>query len=114
MKIQYNYDPDADIIAVEINMQKSDYTLELTEHILVDVTNDMKLVGIEILDASEEISKLFNRHVSKNEMKQLLCKIKQEPNEYLVQFKSPQKNENANLFIPLYRSSVLLSQSKTY
>jgi uncharacterized protein YuzE len=107
MKIKYNYDSDADIIAVEINMQKSDYTIELTEHILVDVTNDMKLVGIEILDASVEISKLFNRIVSKDEMKHLLCKIKQEPNEYLVQFQSPKKNESANLLIPLYKSPLI-------
>ncbi|NYZ77561.1 DUF2283 domain-containing protein [Candidatus Micrarchaeota archaeon] len=107
MRIKYNYELDADAVVIEIDMQKSDYTIELTEHILVDVTSDMKLVGIEILDASVELSKLFNRAVSKDEMKQLLCKIKQEPNEYLVQFQSPKKNESANLLIPLYRSPLI-------
>jgi len=105
MKIEY--DPNVDVIGIGINMKKSDYTIELTEHILVDVTNDMKLVGIEILDASEEISKMFNRAVSKDEIKHMLCEIKQEPNEYIVRFKSPQKNESANLFIPVYRSPIL-------
>ena len=107
MRIKYNYESDADAVVIEIDMQKSDYTIELTEHILVDVTSDMKLVGIEILDASAELSKLFNRVVSKDEMKQLLCRITQEPNEYLVQFQSPKKNESANLLIPLYKSPLI-------
>ena len=108
MDIKYNYDPDADVVTVDVGMQKSDYTVELTEHILVDFTNDMRLVGIEILDASEELSKIFNRAISKDEMKQMLCEIKQEPaNDYLVQFKSPKKNESATLFIPVYKSPVI-------
>jgi uncharacterized protein YuzE len=107
MRIKYNYDPEADAISIELGGQKSDFTVELTEHITVDITNDGKVVAIEILDASEEISKLFNRVLSKDEMKQLLCEIKQEPrNEYLVQFKS-QKKESANLLIPVYESPIV-------
>jgi uncharacterized protein YuzE len=103
-----DYDPNADAISVAIDMKKSDVTIELTEHILIDMTNDGKLAGLEILDASEEISKIFNRIVGKDEIKQLLCEIKQEPkNEYLVQFKSPKKNELATLLIPLYKSPVI-------
>ena len=103
-----NYDSVADAITVEVTAKKSDVTIELTEHILIDMTNDGKLVGLEILDASEEISKIFNRLMAKEEISQLLCQIKQEPkNEYLIQFKSPQRNEFAAFLIPLYKSPVI-------
>ena len=100
------YDPDA--ISLDISVKKVHRTIELTEHILIDITNDGQLVGLEILDASEEISKVFNRVVSKAEIKQLLCQIRQEPNnEYLIQFKSPKKNQVANFLFPVYRSPLI-------
>ena len=103
-----DYDSEADAISLEINTKKVYKTIELTEHILVDITNDGKVVGLEILDASDEISKLFNRIVSKIEIKQLLCQIKQEPeNEYLIQFRSPRKNQVANLLFPVYKSPLI-------
>lgn len=105
MRFKYDYDPDADAISIVIEGQKYDTTIELTEHILVDVTNDNKLASIEIIDASEELSKMFKRVLSKDEIKNLLCDISQEPGkEYLVQFKTADKKESANLLIPLYRS----------
>ncbi len=103
-----DYDSEVDAISVEISPKKANVTCELTEHILVDVGSDQKIVSIEILDASEEISKLFGRIVSKKEIQQMLCSIKQEPNnEFLVTFQSPQKNERANLLITLYKSPIL-------
>jgi uncharacterized protein YuzE len=108
MKIEYSYDVEADAITIEITAKKADLTVELTEHILIDITNDNRLIGFEILDASEELSKIFGRVVSKEEMKQLLCEIKQEPkNEYLLQFQSPKRKESANLLIPLYKSPIV-------
>ena len=108
--VKYAYDSETDVITVEL-MQKSDFTIELTENILIDITSDWKFVGMEILCATEEISKIFNRTVSKKEITNLLCEIKQEPkNEYLIQFKSSQKNESANLLIPLYRSPITSAQ----
>ncbi|MFN7990844.1 MAG: DUF2283 domain-containing protein [Candidatus Micrarchaeia archaeon] len=107
LKSKYDYDPETDSITVTIGAQKPDITIELTENLLIDITNDWRFVGLEILSASVEISKIFNRAVSKEEIAGLLCEIKQEPkNEYLIQFKSTQKNESANLLIPLYRSPV--------
>jgi uncharacterized protein YuzE len=107
MKFKYDYDSDADAISIDVGSLKSDITIELSEHILVDLSSEGKLVSIEIIEASSEISRLFNRAVSKDEIKQMLCEIKQEPeNEYLIQFKSPGKNESANLLIPLYKSPV--------
>lgn len=109
MNIPYKYDPESDAITIWVRKQKSDFTVELSEHILLDVTGDNQLVGLEILDASEEISKIFNRRVSREEIKTLLCDIKQEEpsREYLIQFRSPQKKESVNLFVPLYKSPIV-------
>jgi len=102
------YDTESDAITVKISPEKSDHTAEFTEHILIDLTSKGKIISVEILDASEEISKLFGRAVPKKEIRQLLCQIKHEPeNEYLIQFRSPQKNELATLIIPLYRSPLI-------
>lgn len=103
-----DYDDEADAISVDIGVKKAHMTIELTEHILIDITSNGQITGLEILDASEEISKLFNRMVSKTEIKQLLCQIKQEPNNgYLLQFNSPKKNQRANVLVPLYRSPLI-------
>ncbi len=103
-----DYDDEADAISVDISMKKANRTIEVTEHILVDITSDGQVAGLEILDASEEISKIFNRAVSKTEMKQLLCQVKQEPNnEYLIQFNSPKRNQLANVLFPVYKSPLI-------
>jgi len=108
MKKNISYDPDVDAISVEISPKKSDVTVELTEHILVDMTNDKKIVGIEILDASKELSRLFGRVLPKKEIQQLLYHFEPAPkNDYLIQFESPQKKERANLLIILYKSPIL-------
>ncbi len=107
MKI-IDYDAECDAITLDLGSNKIHRTLELTEHILVDITNNGTVVGFEILSASEQISKIFNRTVSKAEIKQLLCEIKKETdNEYLIQFNSPEKNEVANLLFPVYRSPLI-------
>lgn len=107
MKVRYAYDPDADAISIAVGSRKSDATIELSERILIDITNDWKLVGIEIIDASAEISRLFNRALGKDELKQLLCEVRESPaDEYLVQFKTHRSGESANLLIPLYRSPI--------
>ena len=106
-----NYDPDADAIAVKVGREKSYVTAELTEHILVDFDYKERVVGVEILDASAELEKLFGRLVSKKEIQQLLVSITQEPhNEYLLQFKSPQRNQVATLLFPLYKSPILAAK----
>jgi len=104
-----NFDPEADAIAVEVRTEKAYRTIELTEHILIDVSDSDQVVGLEILDASEEIAKIFGRVVPKAEIKQLLCQIIQKPNdEYLIQFNSPKKNNQIATFLfQLYRSPLI-------
>jgi len=107
-----DYDPDADAIAVKIGREKSYITAELTEHILVDFDDKERVVGVEILDASAELEKIFGRLVSKKEIQQLLVSITQKPhNEYLLQFKSPQKNQVATLLFPIYKSPIIEGRS---
>ena len=107
MKIDYNYDAEADAISVVISVKKADVTVELTEHLLADLTNDGKVVGFEILDASDEISKMFGRVVTREELKQLLFDISPQPrNQYILHFYNPKTKENANFLFPLYRSPI--------
>lgn len=103
------FDPEADAIAVAISAKKVYRTIEFTEHILVDISDSNQIVGLEILDASEEISKVFGRVVSKAEIKQLLCQVTQKPNdEYLIQFNSPRKNNQVATFLfQIYRSPLI-------
>jgi uncharacterized protein YuzE len=105
MKIKPSYDEEADAISIDLSTKKSDITIEFGEHILVDITSDWNLVGIEILDASEEISKLFGQIISKQDLQALLCEVEEEsPNEYRIQLRS--KNRSTNLVIPLYQSPI--------
>lgn len=102
------YDPEADAISLEVQETKAHYTVEFNEHILVDMSSEGKIVGVEILDASDEISKLFGRVVSKTEIKQLLFNVKQKPDGYSIQFSSPKKNNQiANLLFPVYKSPLI-------
>jgi uncharacterized protein YuzE len=73
-----DYDPDADAISIRLHHAKSVITSEITKHILIDLTGDRKAVGLEILDASEEISKIFGRSISKEEIKKILCSFTHE------------------------------------
>lgn len=108
MKKSVDYDPDVDAISVKISPEKSDITIELTEHVLVDMTSGRKIVGIEILDASLELSRLFGRAIRKRDIQQLLCHFEPETgNDYLIQFESPLKKERANLLFSLYKSPIL-------
>ena len=50
------YDPDTDILTLilrEMSIEESD---EISEGVIIDYGNDNKIVSIEMLDASENIS----------------------------------------------------------
>ncbi len=103
-----DYDPDADAIFLRLHHAKSVITAEITEHILIDMTGDGRAVSLEILDASEEISKLFGRSIKKDEIKRILCSFTQEKNnEFRVQFNDPVNKEQATLIIPAYKSPII-------
>jgi len=54
MKI--NYDPKVDAVYIELAKGKYDATRKVSDVILVDEDKKGKVLGIEILDASENIS----------------------------------------------------------
>ncbi|NQT24936.1 DUF2283 domain-containing protein [candidate division KSB1 bacterium] len=56
MKI--SYDKQADAIYIQLSQLKPDGVLEVKNEINVDVTPDGKIVGIEILNASERLDDL--------------------------------------------------------
>lgn len=53
MKIRY--DPKVDAVYIELAKGRYDVSREISESIIVDVDKKGKVLGIEILDASENI-----------------------------------------------------------
>jgi uncharacterized protein YuzE len=53
MKI--SYDKEADAVYIQLNEEKPEGVIELSEGINVDVSPDDKIVGIEILNSSRKI-----------------------------------------------------------
>ena len=52
MKISYDYQVDA--MYIRFRSGKYDHTKKVTEEILVDVTKDGSVLGLEILDAKKQ------------------------------------------------------------
>ena len=55
MKIKY--DSKIDALYIDLAKGKYDVSKKITDSIVVDLTKDGKVLGIEILDASENIQK---------------------------------------------------------
>ena len=65
MKIRYDKEVDAMYIYAE--QGQSEYSEEIGEGIIIDVSKEGKVVGMEILDASEKFSpSSFKRMIVKN------------------------------------------------
>ncbi len=54
--MKLNYDPKIDALYIDLSSGKYERTKKITDSIMVDVTKNGKVLGIEILDASENIS----------------------------------------------------------
>ena len=65
--MQPNYDQESDAIYVKVKSGKVYESIEFNSNILIDVSSkDGSIVGIEIIDASSFISKLFGRKISRS------------------------------------------------
>lgn len=53
MKVKY--DPKIDALYIDLSTGKYEKTRKITDSILIDVTKSGKVLGIEILDATENI-----------------------------------------------------------
>ena len=56
MKI--SYDPKVDAMYIRFKSGKYDHTKKVTEEILVDVTKDGSVLGLEILDAKKQFGEI--------------------------------------------------------
>ena len=54
MKVQY--DEQADALYLELGTQKPDGVIEVAEGVNIDTTDNGKITGIEILDASKKVN----------------------------------------------------------
>jgi uncharacterized protein YuzE len=54
--MKVTYDKDVDAIYIALTPLKPEGVIEVAEGINIDVTEDGKIVGIELLDASEKVS----------------------------------------------------------
>lgn len=54
--MKVTYDKEADAAYIELSSLKPDGVIEVAEGINIDVTSDGKIVGVELLDASEKVS----------------------------------------------------------
>ena len=50
------YDKETDSAYIELSTEHSDGVIEITEGVNLDTTNDNKVIGIELLNASKKIS----------------------------------------------------------
>jgi uncharacterized protein YuzE len=54
--MKVNYDKEVDAVYIELSKAKPDGVIEVAEGINIDVTSDGKIVGIELLDATQKVS----------------------------------------------------------
>ncbi len=92
------YDYETDSVYIEIQPKKAYVTFEVNDRIGVDLGKNKVPVGVEILEASEVLSGLFNRRISKEAIKEVLCKFSEKDRDYYLSFKY--RNENAVFAIP--------------
>ena len=69
------YDIEADALYVDLSSKKAYLTLEVSPRIMIDLDSSNAPVGIEILDASKALSKLFGTKIDKADLHRLHCKI---------------------------------------
>jgi uncharacterized protein YuzE len=58
------YDKPGDTVYIQLKKGKYDHTKKITDAILVDMTKNNDILGVEILDASENIEVLPEKNVS--------------------------------------------------
>ncbi len=54
--MKVNYDEEVDALYLKLSDQNPDGVIEITEGINIDTTTDGRLIGIEILNASQKIN----------------------------------------------------------
>ena len=105
------YDKEADALYVNISRRQSNVSFELSSRIAVDLDSRKRILGVEIIDASKVISDLFHKKISKEQIRNLLCRIDEQDTMNLRFSFRGNKEEHASLAIPKFYKSPVLSVS---
>ena len=54
--MKVNYDKEVDAVYIQLSKSRPDGVIEVAEGINIDVTSDGRIVGIELLDATQKVS----------------------------------------------------------
>jgi len=54
--MKVHYDKEVDALYIKLSNKKPEGAIEIAEGVNIDTTSDNKIVGIEILDASQKIN----------------------------------------------------------
>lgn len=54
--MRVHYDGEVDAVYIELGKQRPEGVIEITDGVNIDVTSENKIVGIEILNASQKIN----------------------------------------------------------
>ena len=104
--VKINYDKESDSLYVQVSSKPAFLTFEVSEHVGLDLTKSKIPVGVEILQASAVLSKLFGKRIDKEKIKDVLCDFSDEENIYNLNFEYD--NQRAVFAIPkVYKSPVL-------
>lgn len=104
------YDIETDSLYVNISSKQAYVTLEIGERLALDLTKANIPVGVEILDASKFLTELFGKTISKESVRDMLCKVSQKDAIYLDFELAGARKENARLAIPgVYRSPIAVA-----
>ena len=105
-----NYDEKSDSLSVDLSSKKAHVSLEVSPRFIIDLTASNQPTGIELLEASEVLSKLFGVKIKKSDLHKLHCTINKEAirhkEELYATFQLGQKQ--AKVLIPTnYQSPVI-------
>jgi uncharacterized protein YuzE len=54
--MKVTYDKDVNAVYIQLSLQQPEGVIEVADGINIDVSSDGKIVGIELLDATEKVS----------------------------------------------------------
>lgn len=102
----FEYDPESDALYVYLSRKKVYYSLEISPCIAVDLTENNRPVGVEILDVSQVVGELLGHAVSKKQIQDFLTCHATLTDAIYIHFELGQ--ERAALVLPQnYQSPIL-------
>ncbi len=104
-----SYDPESDSMYLRLRSEKAYESIELNNNILIDISRKTKqIVGIELVDTSEFLSRLFARKIDKAAIKSKLKLHLNRENEQELFLNIEFDKEKYNYVIPkAYESPIL-------